>query len=343
MRRTLASRSDRDQRSSYRSGMDRRRFLVATLAGILAPPLAADAQPGVKQARVGVLLFAPADPNFVAFRQGLRDLGYVEGRTVVLESRSADGVPGRLGELAADLVRTKPDMIVALGGDVAPFATRATSTIPVVVWTSADPVKARLVGSLARPGANVTGITLLAADLAPKRIQFLKEAAPAISRVGVLWNPEHEDDELQQTQAAARALGLQIQSLEVRGSPDFGEAFQAATRGRVEAVIVVSSRQLFLNRARILEFAASNKLPLVTGWGPWAQSGALFSYGPDLDLMARRLATYVDRVLKGVKPADLPVEQPTKFVLVINMKTAKILGLTIPTSLLLRADQVIEE
>jgi putative tryptophan/tyrosine transport system substrate-binding protein len=327
--------------ATIRSDLDRRRFLLTSPAGVLATPPGADAQPGAKQARVGVLLFAAGDPNFVAFRQALRDLGYVEGRTVVFESRSADGVLDRLGDLATELVRIKPDMIVALGGDVAPFVTRATSTIPIVVWTSADPVKARLVASLARPGANVTGITLQAADLAAKRMQFLNEAAPAITRVGILWNPEHEDDELQQTEAAARALGVQIQSLEVRRLPDFDGAFQAA-RGRVEAVIVVSSRQLFLNRTRILEFGASNKLPLVTGWGPWTQGGALLSYGPDLNAMARRLATYVDRVVKRARPADLPIEQPTKFELLINMKTAKALGLTISPSLLARADQVIE-
>jgi putative ABC transport system substrate-binding protein len=208
--------------------------------------------------------------------------------------------------------------------------------------TSADPVKGGLVTSLARPGGNVTGITFLSADLAGKRIQFLREAAPAISRVGVLWNPDHADDEVQETLAAARTVGIQIQSLEVRGPADFEAAFQAAVRGRAEAVIVVSSRQMTLNRARILEFARSNKLPLVTGWGPWAQGGALFSYGPDLNFLARRAATYVAKILGGSKPADLPVEQPTKFELVINLTTAKALALTIPPSLLQRADEVIE-
>jgi len=315
---------------------------LALALALFAAPLCAEAQPAGKVARLGVLLLGAADPNLDAFRQGLRELGHIEGQNLVIEYRTAEGNAGRLADLAVELVRLKPDVIFALGGDVAPFAKHATRTVPIVMVNSADPVKGGLVASLARPGGNVTGVTALSADLAAKRIQFLKEAAPAISRVGVLWNPDHADDELHETQAAARTLGIQIQSLEVRGPADFEGAFQAAVRGRAEAVIVVSSRQMALNRARILEFAGSSKLPLVCGWGPWAQGGALFSYGPDLNALVRRAATYVDKILRGAKPADLPVEQPTKFELVINMKTANALGLTIPPSLLLRADRVID-
>ena len=315
---------------------------LALALALIPAPLCAEAQPGGKVARLGVLLLGAADPNLDAFRQGLRELGHIEGQNLVIEYRTAEGNAGRLADLAVELVRLKPDVIFALGGDVAPFAKHATRTVPIVMLNSADPVKGGLVASLARPGGNVTGVTALSADLAAKRIQFLKEAAPAISRVGVLWNPDHADDELHETQAAARTLGIQIQSLEVRGPADFDGAFQAALRGRAEAVIVVSSRQMTLNRARILEFAGSSKLPLVCGWGPWAQGGALFSYGPDLNALVRRAATYVDKILRGAKPADLPVEHPTKFELVVNMKTANALGLTIPPSLLLRADRVID-
>ena len=315
---------------------------LALALALFAAPLCAEAQPAGKVARLGVLLLGAADPNLDAFRQGLRELGHIEGQNLVIEYRTAEGNAGRLADLAVELVRLKPDVIFALGGDVAPFAKHATRTVPIVMVNSADPVKGGLVASLARPGGNVTGVTALSADLAAKRIQFLKEAAPAISRVGVLWNPDHADDELHETQAAARTLGIQIQSLEVRGPADFEGAFQAAVRGRAEAVIVVSSRQMALNRARILEFAGSSKLPLVCGWGPWAQGGALFSYGPDLNPLVRRAAIFVDKILRGAKPADLPVEQPTKFELVINMKTANALGLTIPPSLLLRADRVID-
>ena len=314
---------------------------VALTTSLLLAPCAAQAQPA-RVARLGVLLLSSADPNLPAFRKGLRELGYIEGQNLVVELRDADGKPERLGNLAVELVQRKPDIILALGGDVAPFAKRATQSIPIVMVNSADPVKGGLVTSLARPGGNVTGVTFLSADLAGKRIQFLKEASPAIARVGVLLNPDHPDDELRETQEAARTLGIQVQSLEIRGAADVEGAFQAAVKGRAEAIVVVSSRQTTLNRARILELARSHKLPLVGGWGPWAQGGALFSYGPDLDPIVRLAATYVDKILKGAKPADLPVEQPTKFELVINLKTAKALGLTIPQSVLLRADQVIE-
>jgi putative tryptophan/tyrosine transport system substrate-binding protein len=321
--------------------VDRRRFLLISLAGALAAPFAAEAQQA-KIARVGVLLFGTPDTDaFPVIRRGLSALGYVEGQNVLFEHRYAEGRPERLANLASDLVRSNPDLIIAAGGDVAPFAKQTTGTIPIVMITSADPVQGGLVASLARPGGNVTGLTFVSSDLAGKRLQFLKEAAPGVTRVGVLWNPNHPDGEFPATQAAGDSLGVQIQSLEVREADDFAGAFVAATRYRVEAVVVVSSRLMTLNRARILDVAAQNRLLLVSGWGPWAAQGGLLSYGPDLDAVIRRSAAYVDRILKGAKPADLPIEQPTKFELVINLKTARAFGLTIPPSLLARADQII--
>jgi putative ABC transport system substrate-binding protein len=322
--------------------LDRRRFLLTSLAGALAGALDADAQQA-KIARIGVLLFGTPDTDaFPAIRRGLGALGYVEGRNIVFEHRYAEGKLARLPDLASDLVLSKPDLIIAAGGDVAPFAKRATGTIPIVMITSADPVQGGLVASLARPGGNVTGVTFVSSDLAGKRLQFLKEAAPGVTRVAVLWNPDHPDGEFPATLAAGRSLGVQVQSLEVRGRDDFAGAFAATTRERMEAIVVVSSRLMTLNRARILDLSAQNRLLLVSGWGPWATEGGLLSYGPDLDAVIRSSATYVDRILKGARPADLPVEQPTKFQLVINLKTAKALGLTVPPSLLARADQVID-
>jgi len=322
--------------------MDRRRFLLASLAATVCAPLAGAAQPA-KLARLGVLVFGtPETDAFPAIRLGLSALGYVEGRNIVFEHRYADGRPERLADLAVDLVRSRPDVIIATGGDVAPFAKRATRTIPIVMISSADPVEAGLVASLAQPGGNVTGVTFVSSDLAGKRLQFLKEAAPAVTRVAVLWNPDHPDNELFATQTAGRALGVHIQSLEVRGRDDFTDAFARAIRERMQAVVVVSSRLMSLNRARILELAAQNRLLLVSGWGPWAAEGGLLSYGPDLDIVIRSSAIYIDRILKGARPADIPVEQPTKFQLVINLKVARAAGLTLPPSLLARADQVIE-
>jgi ABC-type uncharacterized transport system substrate-binding protein len=321
--------------------LTRRPLLAALISGVMRPRAAA-AQPP-KVARVGVLVFGtPETDAFPVIRRALAALGYVEGRNIVFEHRYADGKPERLGDLATDLVRAKPDLIVAAGGDVAPFAKRATSTIPIVVITSADPVQDGLVASLARPGGNVTGVTFVSSELAGKRLQFLKEAAPPLTRVAVLWNPDHPDDEFRATQEAGRSLGVHVASLEVRRRDDFDGAFALATRERMGAVIVVSSRLMTLDRPRILELAAQKRLLLASGWGPWAAEGGLLSYGPDLPAVISRTAIYVDRILKGAKPADIPVEQPTKFWLVINQKTARTFGLAIPPALLQRADQVID-
>jgi ABC-type uncharacterized transport system substrate-binding protein len=324
--------------------LDRRTFLGAVTGGLLAAPLAAEAQQATKIPRVGILLFGTpdTDPSLPSFRAGLRDLGHVEGKTIVLEYHYAGGKPERLPDLARDLVGTKPNVIFALGGDLAPFVRTATSTIPIVVAVSNDPVQAGLVATLARPGGNLTGVTFVSSDLAAKRMQLLTEIAPAISRVGVLWNPDHIDPEYRESQGAGRALGVEVHSLEVRGPGDLDRAFRAAVGARVEAIVVVSSRLMLVNQQPITERAARHRMLLVGGWGAWPQAGALFSYGPDLDVLVRQATTHVDKVLKGARPGDIPIVQPTKFELVINLKTAKALGLTIPPSLLQRADQVIE-
>ena len=304
----------------------------------------AEAQQAAKVPRVGVLMYgAPdGDPNILALRQSLTELGYVDSRNIKLEFRYAAGKPERLRDLAAQLAADKPDVIVAFGGDVAPIARAATSTVPIVMIVSTDPVEAGLVASMARPGGNVTGVTFVSSDLAAKRLQFLKDMAPRISRVGILWNPDHVDPEYRETQKAANSLGIRLQALEVRSANDFDAAWHAATGAQVEAVIAVSSRLMTLNRQRILESAQQRRLLLVSGWGPWAKEGALLSYGPDIDAIVRRSAGYVDKILKGAKPGDLPIEQPTKFELVINAKTAKAFGLTVPQTMLLQASQVIE-
>ena len=322
----------------------RRKLIVVIGSGALALPFAALAQQATRMARVGVLLFSTpeSDRNLPAFREGLRQLGYVEGRNIVLEYRFAESKAERLPALAAELVKLQPNVIFVLGGDVAPFARAATATIPVVMAVSVDPVQTHLVASLARPGGNMTGVTFVSSDLAAKRLQYLKEIAPGISRIGVLWNPNHIDPEYRETQIAGRKLGLQVQSLEVRAPADFDGAFTAASAGRVEAIVVVSARLMEVARQRIADLAGKHRILLVSGWGPWAEGGALLSYGPDLNAVVGRTAGYVDKILKGAKPADLPVEQPTKFELVINSKTAKSLGLTIPQSLLISADKVIE-
>src|SRR5688572_4620046 len=311
---------------------------------LLSISFATHGQPRAKVARLAVVLFdAPAtNPNAAAFVAGLRDLGHVEGRNLALEYRHASGRPELIPELGLQAASLKPDVIVVLGGDMVPAVKAATSTLPVVMLTSNDPVEAGVIASFARPGGNITGLAFVSEETASKRLQILKEAVPSLTRVAVLWNPEHPDGEYRSAEAAGRVLGIQIQSLEVRRLEDFDGAFEAATRARAEALMVVSSRFMNLNRDRVLEFARKQQLPVVTGWGPWAHAGGLMSYGPDLNVLARRAANHVDRILKGAKPADLPVEQPTKFELVINLRTARALGVTIHQSMLARADRIIE-
>ena len=254
----------------------------------------------------------------------------------------AEGKAERLPDLAAELVRLKPDVIFAYGGDVAPHVKKATGSIPIVALVSNDPVQSGLVASIPRPGSNITGITLVYDELAGKVIELLKEAVPAISRVAVLWNPDHADPEFQETRRAATALGVQLQSLEVRQSGDFDAAFNTATKEHAEGLIIISTRLLLQRRQPIVEFGTKNRIIMAGNWSDWVKDGFLLTYGPNPALAMRRIAVYVDKVLKGTRPADLPVEQPTKFELVINLKTAKALGLVVPQSLLARADEVIE-
>jgi putative ABC transport system substrate-binding protein len=322
--------------------MERRTFLGMVATGLLAAP-PAEAQPA-RNVRIGVLIFStPAtDPNLPVLRDALRRLGWMEGGNLTIEYRHGEGRIERLSQYAVELVQLKPDLIYALGGDVAPFAKSATSTVPIVVVVSNDPVQAGLVASLARPGGNLTGLTFLLSDLAAKRLEMLRQIAPKTARVGILWNPDHTDPDFRETQTAAPKLGVDIVSLEVRRPDDFEAAFKTALRDRIDALIVVSSRLMTRERQRILEFGTTHRLPVATGWGAWAKGGALLTYGPNIDDIVRRSAVHVDKILRGARPADLPVEQPTRFELVINLKTAKALGLTIPQSLLLQADQVIE-
>ena len=325
--------------------MLRRVPLIAGLAlAFFCAPLPATAQQPAKVPRVGVLLFGTpeADPALPALRQGLRDHGYVEGRNINFEYRYAEGRPERLPDLAADLARLKPDLIYAPGGDTAQVAREATATIPIVASMSSDPVQSGLVASLGRPGGNLTGVTFVADELAGKVLELLKEAAPRVTRVAILWNPDHADPEFRESQRAAGILGVRLQSLEVRRAGDFEGAFQSAVLDRAEALVVVPSRVMLLNRQRIADFAAKQRLILVGGWGAWTQFGGLLEFGPNPAGMVRRAANHVAKILKGAKPADLPVEQPTRFELVINLKAAKALGLTIPPSILVRADRVIQ-
>lgn len=324
----------------------RRRAFIRFLGGAITVlwPLPLHAQRAAKVHRLGVLLYSTPrdDPNYEAFQRGMRELGYIEGQNIHIEYRAAEGKPERLPELAADLVRLNPDVLLALGGDVAPFVAKATQTIPIVFAVSTDPVLSGLVTSLGRPGGNATGITFLLDELASKRLVLFKEAAPRLSRVALLYNPTHLDNEVRQVEKAAETLGVKLHPTEIRGAGDIDGAFDAATRAGVDAIYVVSSRQTVANIARIVDFANKNRLPLAGGWGAWAEAGGLISYGPNLSELLRQCATYVDKIFKGAKPSELPAQQPTRFELLINLKTAKALGLAIPESFLLQADKVIE-
>ena len=324
--------------------MQRREFISLVGGTALAWPLGARAQQSVKRHRLGVLLYSTpqADPQMKSLSRGLRDLGYIDGQNLAIEYRYAEGKPERLPDLAADLVGLKPDVLVTIGGDVTSVAIKATRTIPIVFTSSADPVQLGFVASLSRPGGLATGVTLLMDDLAAKRLELLKEAAPRVSRVAFLWNPDHFDNELREAERGAPPLGVQLDRMPLHGPGDLDGAFRAATEGKADGIYVVSSRLTVRSLQRFVDFAARNRLPLIGGWGAWAHAGGLMSYGPNVDDMVRRAATYVDKILKGTSPADLPVQQPSRFELVFNFKTAKALGLKIPESFLGRADEVIE-
>jgi putative ABC transport system substrate-binding protein len=329
--------------------VNRRTFLGAMPLVILAAPLAAEAQQAAKVARIGYLsLNLAGNPHTrEAFLQGLRDLAYVEGRNVVIEYRDAEGKLERLPALAAELVTLTVDVIVAVSTPQVLAAKQATKTIPIVFASAADPVTSGLVTSLARPGGNVTGLSFLAPELVGKRLEQLTQAVPGVTRVAVLWQPgghgeRTAKDMLKEAEAAARALGVRLRFVEVGGPADFDRAFADMTRAHADALTVLSSTLLFVERRRLVDLAAKNRLPAVYTSREYVDAGGLIAYGPALADLFRRAATYVDKILKGAKPADLPVEQPTKFELVINLKTAKALGLTIPQSLLGRADEVIQ-
>jgi putative ABC transport system substrate-binding protein len=319
----------------------RRRAFLWLLGGTPALSFAARAQ---QNRRLGVLLYSTreGDANFNSLRRALAALGHVEGSNLTLEIGAAEGDPQRLPRLAEELVRAKPDVIFALGGDVTLPAAKATRTIPLVFATSADPVRQGIVASLARPGGNATGVTFLSDDLASKRLEILKEAVPSVTRVAFIWNRDHLDNELAEAERAAASLRVELKLLPVASVPDIDRALAMATEQRAHALYLVSSRLTGRNIRRITGFAAVNRLPLIGGWGTWAQSGGLLSFGPNLDDMVRRAAAYVDKIFNGSKPADLPVQQPTHFELAINLRTAKEFGISIPPALIVRADAVIE-
>jgi putative ABC transport system substrate-binding protein len=325
----------------------RRAFLHAVGGGVLVP-LAAEAQPTGKVYRIGCILTAAPNETvhlIKALSEGLRELGYVEGRNVVVEKRFAEGRQDRLPALATELVQLKVDVLVTGSNPVIAVVKQLTATIPVVMAVSRDPVGAKFVASLARPGANITG---LANDTAPeiigKNLALLKEAVPRAARVAFLWNPVPPGAKASKNvvESAARNLGVSFQSVEVRARDDFDGAFAAMVRERANGVVVAQDPVTFDSRSQVVLLAAKNRLPAVYGVREFAEVGGLMSYGPNIADQFRRAATYVDKILKGARPGDLPIEQPTKFELVINLKTAKALGLTIPPSLLQRADQVIE-
>jgi putative ABC transport system substrate-binding protein len=325
---------------------NRREFLVALGAGALAlgaPPHAFSQQQG-KVWRIGFLAVRQ-EPNLqAAFAQGMSDLGYIEGKNLLIESRSADGKTERLLGLADDLLRLNVDVIVTAGTVATSAALKATNTTPIVMGGSADPVGNGFVKSLAHPGGNITGLSTLRTDTSPKLLEMLRSVAPNLSRVAVLLNPTNTSQSilLKGVQAAAQNMSLTILPVEVRSAPDIERAFSAISQGNAGAVIVVRDGVFLQQRHQIAELAAKNRLSTISDNREYVDAGALMSYGPNLADQFRRAAGYVDKILKGMKPGDLPVEQPTKLEVVINLKTAKALGFTVPQSLLLRADEVIQ-
>ena len=324
----------------------RRRDLIAILGTAIAWPLAAGAEQAGNMRRVGFLWDSPAVWPFAleAFRQGLRDLGWVEGQNVAIEYRWVEGQFERLDELTEELVRLKVDVIVAPTSIYTGAAKRATSTIPIVFASHADPIGSGHVVSLAQPGGNATGLTIVMSETTAKSLEILKEAVPGLSRVAVLWDPATPSHRpgLQAVEVRGRALGLQVHSLAVHDASEFDSAFSAIVEDRAGGVLVLSTPLFIGGARRLAELALTHKLPTMFGPRDHAEAGGLMSYGPDRADLYRRAATYVDKILKGARPADLPVEQAEKFDLVVNLKTAKALGIEIPPSILLRAEEVIE-
>ena len=308
---------------------------------------AAEAQQAAKVARIGWLGVEPERDPYLrsAFLEGLRDLGYVEGRNLVVESRYTGGTLERAPASAAELAALKLDVIVAATTPGALAAKHATSSIPIVFPAASNPVASGLVSSLARPGGNVTGLSFLNPELVGKHLELLKQAVPGVSRVAVLWQPAErpEKDMLRGADVAARALGLRLHLVEAPRPDDFDRAFSDVTRARAGALAVMTSGMFFVERKRLVDLAAKHRLPTVWPWRQAVDAGGFMSYAPHLPDLFRRAATYVDKILKGARPGELPVEQPTKFELVINLRAAKTLGVTIPASVLTLADQVVEE
>jgi len=319
-------------------------WLLTTVLLITAP--FAEAQQPARIHRIGILIPASASFNSArgeALRQRLREIGYVEGKNIVLEYRYAEGKPERLPDLAAELVRLKVDVIVTTGPSATLAAKKASGTIPIVIASAADPVGTGLVSSLAQPGGNITGLSLMVPDLDGKRLELLKEAFPKVARVAFLWHPGGARGNLALTEmeAAAKPLGLKLLSLEVRSLDDFEGAFAQAKRDGAQALITATGGLINTQQRRVLDFAAKNRLPAIYPYSEFVEAGGLMSYGPDNTDLWRRAADFVDKILKGAKPADMPVEQPMKFGFLVNLKTAKQIGVTIPQKVLERADRVI--
>ena len=320
-------------------------FVVALSAVLIAFSSSAEAQQPTKIPRIGFLWgTGPESPNLEAFRQGLRDLGYIEGKNILVEYRYLEGQLDRIPSLVAELVKLKADILVLVTLSSIRAAKEVTKTIPIVIVTNVDPVATGLVDSLGRPGGNITGVTRLTRELSGKRLELLKETIPGVTRVGVLWDTNAAGPVIsfKEYEAAARAMKVVVQSIEVRGpKPDLEGAFQAATRGRTSALIAVTDALLSRSRKQIADLAIKKRLPSMFEASDYVGAGGLMSYSSNDAESFRRAATYVDKILKGAKPANLPVEQPMKFELVINLKTATQIGLTIPPNVLARADRII--
>jgi putative ABC transport system substrate-binding protein len=322
----------------------RRARLLALSLGLVAAPLATEGQSPGKVPRIAALVvgspgFAPVE----GFRQGLRELGHADGQNVAVEYRYAEGKADRYGELAAEALRREPDVIVVWGTELAQTVRRATPTIPIVLALGDRPVEMGLVADLARPGGNVTGLTTLSFELSAKRLELLKEILPRLARVAVLYTRDPRvDPTLKELKAAAGALGIRLQTLEVRGPQDFDQAFAAMAKERADALLLLPTALSPAHGARLADLALKRRLPAIVQGREIVAAGALMAYAADWTDMGRRAATFVDKILKGAKPADLPVEQPTRFALQINLRTAKALGLTIPQSVLARADELME-
>jgi putative ABC transport system substrate-binding protein len=328
--------------------MERRTFITAMTGGLLTAPLAAEAQPAGKVYRIGLLEYSTPDPArqalWTVFRQRMRELGYVEGQNVIFEPRWAQDDSDRLSKLAAELVGLKVDVIVTAATVSALAAKRATGAIPIVMATGADPMAVGLVANLRQPGGNVTGMTTINSELAAKRLEMLRIVAPRASRIAILWDEKGSTFGLavKDTEAAAKRAGFTVNSVPVSSPAEIEAAFATVVRGSAGALSIAPSPMFFSNRKRLADLAVKHRLPTIVALREYAVAGGLISYGADNAGMFRGAAVFVDKILKGTKPADLPMEQPTTFELVINLKTAKALGLTIPQSLLVRADEVIQ-